>query len=158
MRILGDKECEGIWDYIYAELKFKPGIQNGPAPFSFTQDARVFTLTSYWTDEQEAVVHGIFRNICDDELYALDWQHDCFSFSPKEEIMPGMNWHDDIRHCQVYFPSYYPNGDYHFFVSKDFTYGMAGHPWRNELWVWGQKLIQAFMQKQIELRIDERKP
>ena len=44
----------------------------------------------------------------------------------------------------VYFPSYYPNGDYHFFIDKDWSFGMFGHPWKQEIVVWGKELIEMF--------------
>lgn len=30
-------------------------------------------------------------------------------------------YYDYGRKCQVYFPTYYPNGDYHLFFDKDWT-------------------------------------
>lgn len=43
-----------------------------------------------------------------------------------------------------YFPTYYPNGVYHLFIAKDWTYGMLGHPWKQEIVVWGKELIEQF--------------
>ena len=46
---------------------------------------------------------------------------------------------------------YYPDGDYHFFVSKDWAFGLYGHPWRKELIVVGEGLIAAIEKKRVEL-------
>ena len=42
----------------------------------------------------------------------------------------------------AYFPSYIPDGDYSFFISEDFSFGYLGHPWRNEIWIFGEELIK----------------
>ena len=84
-------------------------------------------------------------------MYALDWQHDCFLFDPNERIPTGYEYHDDARNCNVYFPDYYPDGDYHFFVSKDLAFGLYGHPWRKELIVVGEELIIAIEKHLAEL-------
>ena len=39
-------------------------------------------------------------------------------------------YYDRVRDCTVYFPEYYPDGDYHFFVSKEWSFGLYGHPWK----------------------------
>jgi hypothetical protein len=44
----------------------------------------------------------------------------------------------------VYFPTYYPNGDYYFFFDKEWKYGLFGHPWRNQIIVIGKELIDMF--------------
>ena len=40
----------------------------------------------------------------------------------------------------MYFPSYYPNGDFYFFIAADWSFGLLGHPWRRELYLWGDEL------------------
>lgn len=77
-------------------------------------------------------------------LYALDWQHDCFIFNPHERIPLYYHYYDAERNVNVYFPSYYPDGDFHFFISEDWSFGMLGHPWRQELYLWGDELISRF--------------
>lgn len=46
--------------------------------------------------------------------------------------------------CQVYFPTYYPNGDYHLFFDKE---------WRNEVVIIGSELIKGFENKKFDLGI-----
>ncbi len=84
-------------------------------------------------------------------MYALDWKSDCFLFNPNERIPTGFEFYDDSRNCNVYFPEYYPDGDYHFFVSKDWALGLYGHPWRKELIVTGEELILAIEKNLTEL-------
>ena len=59
--------------------------------------------------------------------------------------------YDSDRKCQVYFPTYYPNGDYHFFVDKEWKYGLFGHPWKHEIVVMGEKLIEMFEKEKVRL-------
>lgn len=95
----------------------------------------------------------VFEELTDDEMYALDWQHDCFIFSPKEHIPFGYEEYDLDRNCQVYFPTYYPNGDYHVFVDKEWKYGLFGHPWKHEIVVMGEKLMEMFEKEKVSLGI-----
>ena len=94
-----------------------------------------------------------FEELTDDEMYALDWQHDCFTFLPKEHIPFEYEEYDSDRKCQVYFPTYYPNGDYHFFVDKEWKYGLFGHPWEHEIVVMGEMLIEMFEKEKVSLGI-----
>jgi hypothetical protein len=40
--------------------------------------------------------------------------------------------------------SIYPDGDYHFFIAKDFSWGILGHPWESTITIYGEKLIRFF--------------
>ncbi len=42
-----------------------------------------------------------------------------------------------------------------FFVKMDWTCGLFGHPWRQELCVLGEALIQAFEEEKERLNIKE---
>ena len=41
----------------------------------------------------------------------------------------------------AYFPSFIPDGDYYFFIEENFEFGYLGHPWREEVWICGEALI-----------------
>ena len=151
--ILDNKEYKNIWDNIYSNFKFEPSINQNVNPFEFDIDYVCYKLNSGWSEEQEKIVNEIFKEISQDNLYALDWHHDCFEYNPSENIELYYHYHDNDRNVEVYFPSYYPNGDYYFFVSKDLKYGMLGHPWRKEIYVFGKKLIEAFSKYENELNI-----
>jgi len=64
--------------------------------------------------------------------------------------------HDENYPCggyNAYFPEFYPNGDYFFFVAKDLSWGYLTHPWQNKIWVYGDSLILCLRKysKQIGL-------
>ena len=88
-----------------------------------------------------------------EKMYALDWNHDCFEFSPMEDISMNYNYYDPDRQCQVYFPTYYPDGDYYFFIDSTWDCGIFGHPWRNEIIVTGKELIKRFEKNKGRLRL-----
>lgn len=88
-------------------------------------------------------------------IYALDWQHDCFIFNPYDNIPMNTEWYDNERECNVYFPTYYPNEDYHAFVAMDYTYGIFGYPWSEEIYIVGEKLINLFNEYKSELNLIE---
>lgn len=67
-----------------------------------------------WNEEQENIINSILKELGLEKMYALDWNHDCFEFSPMEDISMNYNYYDSDRQCQVYFPTYYPDGDYYF--------------------------------------------
>lgn len=144
MKVILDAVYNDIWNKIYKEFHFSPSINKQEAPFKFNVRSVCYKLNEYWSNEQETIVNEIFKKLSDDDLYALDWQHDCFEYNPQENIELGYSYHDDERDCNVYFPSYYPSGDYYFFVSKNWEYGMFGHPWRKEIYLIGKKLIKEF--------------
>lgn len=149
--ILDEKVYDEIWDKIYRDYKFHPSVDTKVIPFNFKVKYVCYKLNNYWTAEQEKLVNDIFKSLSDDDLYALEWESDCYEYNPKEEIELGYNYYDEERDCNVYFPSYYPNGDYYFFVSKDWEYGMFGHPWRKEIYLIGDKLINEFAKKEKKL-------
>lgn len=155
MKIIDKKVENKIWNKIYNDYKFDPSIDISVLPFKLPMTHKKYKLDSYWNKEQEKIVNDIFKEIATKEIYALDWQHDCFEFNPNEDIEYGYNYYDKERKCNVYFPSYYPDGDYHFFISKDWNYGMLTHPWRKEIYIFGDLLIEKINNKTNELNLIE---
>lgn len=151
--ILDEKLYDKIWNRIEKEYKFYPSANKKDNTFLFNTENICYKLNSCWSSKQEEIVNDIFKRISNDDLYALDWQHDCFEYNPNENIELGYHYYDQDREVQVYFPSYYPNGDYHIFLSKDWSYGLFGHPWRNEIYIFGKELINEFKNKENELNI-----
>ena len=75
-------------------------------------------------------------------LYALDWQHSAFLYDPgKDEEQKSVRLEDENGEYWAEFPFYYPDGDYYFFLDEEFRFGYLGHPWRNEIWAFGEKLL-----------------
>lgn len=149
--ILLENEYNAIWNEIERRFNY-PNIKNN----NFISDLPYKTYKiPFWNNNQEKLVNQIFIESGNNDLYALDWQHDCFVYNPNENIPTNKNWKDTERNCNVYFPTYYPNGDYFAFTSKDFAFGLFGNPWRQEIYVVGEALIKLFEQYKIELGLSE---
>ena len=85
----------------------------------------------------------------DEWIYALDWQHSGFRYDPRRPVTEHDHWVEDARYGGVlgggynaYFPEFYPDGDYYFFVQRDLKWGYLGHPWRREIWLFGAPLVE----------------
>lgn len=153
IKIISDELAKEIWDYMFEKYKFNPSTKIEEIPFVFDVKVMCYKLKSLWNEEQELIINDFFKKISCDEIYALDYCHNCFEYNPHYYNEIKKQWYDQSRDCNVYFPSYYPNGDYFFFVSKDFRYGLLGHPWRKEIYVFGDTLIEQFKHNEESLNI-----
>ena len=152
MQVITDKELyRRIWDKINEDYSFYPSVNSRKKWLKPDDVFQKYKIEKIWDERQEAIVNTILCNVIGEEMYALDWQHDCFLFDPNERIPMGYAYYDSVRDCTVYFPEYYPNGDYHFFVSKDWSFGLYGHPWKKELIAVGEKLIIEIEKSRVEL-------
>lgn len=155
MQIIKDKkEYQKIWDVICSDYAFFPSTDSGKTWLNPNGVFQRYRLLKKWDEHREASINRILCEVVAGEMFALDWQHDCFSFDPSEKIPTGYTYYDRERDCSVYFPEYYPDGDYHFFVSKDWRFGLFGHPWRKELIVVGEELIVEIDKKLKELNLE----
>lgn len=145
--ILDNNLYDDIWNTMIERFNY-------PKDFSCTKSFKTFKV-KLWSEDQERLVNEIFKQISNKEIYALDWQHDCFIFNPHENIPFNTEWYDESRDCNVYFPTYYPDGDYYAFVATDYSYGLMGHPWKSEIYVVGNKLIELFEKHKAELDLCE---
>ena len=152
-----DRETENIlWNKIDQEYQFSPAYEKTPYPWiQIPSPFRSFSLKTVWNDGQEALVNSFFVQLGVSELNVLDWQHDCFSFCPNGFGKLVKEYYDDERNCNVYFPSYYPDGDYHFFIDQDGKFALFGHPWLQEIVVYGQELIDLFEENKLALELGD---
>lgn len=144
--LLDENERQECWDRILSDYKFLPRFAKDKYPWIIVQGpTKKFTLPEcVWNEEQEHLVNSFFVKLNHSKIYAFDWQHDSFVFSPDDFDEMTKEYYDDERGYRVYFPSYYPNGDYHFFVDLNWRTGLFGHPWLGEIVVVGQELINCF--------------
>lgn len=156
MEIILDRDrYNAIWDKICYDFLFAPSAWkvNDDLWLSFPFKSKKYRLNCYFSEKQEQIINSIFCSVNPQNMYALDWQHDCFIYNPCEEIPLEYWFYDAERNCSVYFPSYYPDGDYHFFASFDWSLGLYGHPWKKEIIVVGENLIQEFEKAQSVLSL-----
>lgn len=80
-----------------------------------------------------------------------------WKYNPNENISIGTSWFDEKRDVNVYFSTYYPNGDYYAFVSLNYEYGLFGHLWKQSIYVVSDKIIELFERNRKILGIREEK-
>ena len=143
MEIISKELTNELWDMFYDDFKFDPGVQDDDKDWiSVPYENKTFKPNVIWTGQQEALINSFFEELIDGNIFALDWQHDCFVFSPNDYEKLVKEYYDEARDCNVYFPNYYPNGDYHFFVDPNWRFGFFGHPWLKQIAVFGEDLIE----------------
>lgn len=160
-RILEEDESGKVWDKVYNNFKFSPSVKKSITPFKFKTPVDIYDISTslIWQDNKEINekirLALIVCMIDDDYMYALDWQHTSFRYNPriidnfkypvfiKYEI-PIKNEHVNWDGYNVWFPTFYPNGDYYFFIAKDFTWGYLTHPWLERAYIFGDCLKKMF--------------
>jgi len=135
-----------FWSKIYNEFGFKPSTKRFPS-FSTPKPFVKYDISNCYDEklvrdfENKAV--KAFQEITQpgELFYALDWQHECYWANPRLEFPTQIPWRVDNGDWII---SIYPDGDYHFFIAKDFSWGILGHPWENTVTIYGGKLIRCF--------------
>ncbi|WP_419881543.1 DUF2716 domain-containing protein [Peribacillus sp. B-H-3] len=140
-----DQESDQIWDKIHRDFKFKPSISKFPSfkvPHPFiTYDISGFfgesaDLDAYDDLEEKALDAFKESTLADEYILAFDWQHECYWVNPRLEFE-----RDEFGEWTI---PIFPNGDYYFFIQKDFKWGYLGHPWGKSITIFGKKLMEAF--------------
>lgn len=144
-QLINKEEYNLIWDKIYNELDFIPSINKTVNSFNINHDHIVFDISHIWGNDDFQPLYNdledkmlqIFKSITeeDEKMYALDWQHDCYVFNPRNSIPK-----DEFGEWLV---PILPDGDYNFFIQKNFEWGYLGHPWQKTITIFGDKLIEA---------------
>ncbi len=143
-----NEEYNRIWDEVFARFDFHPSPYPGVIPFELNQPHRVYALPEFvWDEAQEALVDQLLAAAVHEEIYALDYNHPAYAYVPGEP-RPTTDSGEG-------FPSYYPNGDYYFFVAQDLSYGILGHPWQQKMYVFGSRLLHLFDGQEAMLGMTE---
>ena len=152
MELLKENE-DFIYDFINNELRFYPSCNdNFFLPFSLNRPFVVYDISQI-TDEQADLLYELAPTALANclpngyQLYAIDWFHNFILYDPRnpenmqsnEPATPQFN-KDGI----AYFNGFYPDGDYYFFLDKYGAFGYLSHPWRKEVWIYGEPLIKEF--------------
>ena len=158
MKILDNQIHNDIWDWVDKELAFSPnandtthGFPYGP-PFKIPGNYAVYGIENMSDVQRDNMDYLVHRALCNtvlpgDCLYALDWFHSGFLYNPRTESDAAV-WveYPFIKAGGFYIgiPDYYPDGDYYFFIDEHLEFGYLSHPWRKEVWIFGDKLIEEF--------------
>ena len=109
--------------------------------------AEFIVYLSLWDEEQEALADRLLASVIHEEIYALDYNHLAYAYMPGEPRAVR-------RGCED-LPSYYPNGDYYFFVAKDLSFGWLGHPWQKRIILFGDRMLHLLGGYETQLDITE---
>lgn len=151
-----------IWDWIYETLHFMPNCWDnghdfpyGP-PFEIPFAHQVYgidNVSEAQLDEMNALAKQALLNAASEgqRIYALEWKSSGFLCDPESIGEFDMIWVEDPRYppnggYRAYFPEFYPDGDYYFFIDEHKQFGYLGHPWRKEVWIFGETLLKEFEQ------------
>ncbi|MGO1059230.1 DUF2716 domain-containing protein [Planococcus sp. FY231025] len=142
---LSAEENHFVWERVYNEFYFEPSIHvfpgfQVPKPFI---TYNIFSLADFEKNlesfaDLEAKVRWVFQGLIapDEYIYALDWQHAGYRMNPHLEMRRN-EWNE-------WLVPLYPDGDYYFYLQKDFEWGYLGHPWEGTITLFGEKLLERF--------------
>ena len=151
--LLNEQETRELEERVLLQLRFRPAA--GYRGHSLLWWKRPFRLPKPWAvyalddmsreqiGQMSCAVKAALLKATEPggRLYALDWQHSAFLFDPWKEDPKSVRLEDEAGEYWAEFPLGYPEGDYVFFLDENFRFGYLGHPWRKEVWVFGEKLL-----------------
>ena len=151
---LEDDEHEAAWDALYKVIGFWPSIRRGDWPgFGEPADSVTWSIGHVYAShsrqlrlgfELTSAVHDALREIVPEDsfVYALNWQHSCYRFSPHADFV---YFHEDDWPIPVF-----PGGDYYLFLDPRLRWGLLGHPWEQTMCAFGTPLIDALRKRPCE--------
>lgn len=151
-----------IHNFVMERLRFIPDINpNAPwLPFAMQRPFTVYDI-SKMTDEQIDLLYELAPQALTNclqpgyQLYSIDWNHSVVLYDPRNPQNHAQS--GNISECSytksgiAYFNGFYPDGDYMFFLDKYGYFGYLAHPWREEVWIYGENLLAEFEKISTEL-------
>ena len=149
-------EYREVWDRIYDDFTFELSMSDFPS-FQVSKSFITYDVSKYlngsvgvdiyedaYNDLEEKSLL-VFQELTqrNEYMYALDWQHSCYWVNPCLEFSKNEfgEWTVPI----------FPDGDYYFFIQKNFEWGLLGHPWERTITIFGEKLIKVFEEYQPKM-------
>jgi len=144
---LTEKEDNIVWKQ-FKQFRFKPSTSSSRwiRPFKLSAPFITYDLSHIWNevwndryyDELEEKVLHCFRSCTslNEYIYALDPYHECYWFNPHLEVK-----RNEFNEWTI---SFLPDGDYYFFLPKDFRWGFLGYPWEKSISIFGEDLLRSF--------------
>ncbi|MBQ7088859.1 MAG: DUF2716 domain-containing protein [Clostridia bacterium] len=151
---------EFIYNFTKEELRFTPSTDSRFfLPFSIRRPFAVYDI-SQMTDSQIDWLHELAPSALVNRLppghllYAMDWVHNVVLYDPRHPEN-SQSRHPDVPRYNsngiAYFHTFYPDGDYYFFIEKYGTFGYLSRPWREEVWIYGEALLKEFSKIEKQL-------
>lgn len=152
--LISQKDQEFFYNFIDKELRFYPStdLSSPWLPFSLNRPFVVYDI-SLMNDEQISLLYELAPTAIANclqpghQIYSFDWQHSLFLYDPHKpadyqgdyDTKPYFN-----SKGIAYFGEFFPDGDYYFHIDKYGKFGYLSHPWREEVWIYGENLIKEF--------------
>lgn len=134
---LSAPESEDVWVRFTAAFQFRPSVSPEDWPtFRLPTPFVTWSIDSTWTWTDEALTQtsrdalAAFSSALPpgQRMYALDWQHPCWSFDPHAQFE---RWEVPVI----------PNRDYCLFLAPQLEWGWLGHPWEKSISIFGEPLL-----------------
>ena len=98
----------------------------------------------------------LYLHITKHQLYFIVWFHKFILYDPRNpknsECADEGTLNPDYNSKGIaHFDGFYPNGDYYLYIEKYGYFGYLSHPWREEVWIYGEELVKGF--EKIENKI-----
>jgi hypothetical protein len=145
---LNQEEYDKVWDKFYDLFHFTPSVNHFPAIKTNKRqlkfDIKDCFSPNYSLDKLEGFAIKLFNKISrpGERLYALDWQHECYDFDPREQM--------DRDEFEDWIVPVLPNGDYYVFLTKDFNNVWFGHPWEQTITLIGDDIVECGQKMQTD--------
>jgi hypothetical protein len=145
--LLEDDDLKKVWARIYKDFDFKPSVKifpsfRTPSPFIKYDISNCYAEELIRDFEDKSVMAFQQCTQPGELIYALDWEHECYLVDPRLEFPRHTPWRVDNGDWII---SIHPDGDYHFFVATDFSWGILGHPWEKTITIYGEKFISSLI-------------
>lgn len=142
-QILSHKQSSLAWEYIYEQMQFNP--RGEEKLIDIPEPSRCYDISSYYDagfrEDYYNDLHEKIRQVfCivthkGERVIALNWQHDGYSFDPRLEFEK-----DEFGEWLV---PVFPNGDYIFFLTADFSNGIFCDGINLSICLFGDKMLQS---------------
>jgi hypothetical protein len=143
------KCTDKYWDILYDEFLFRPKVYSPPPiqpPYPYIE----FDISYYFNYLDTDITAPIdalydkalsfFKHMTNDgePMIALDWQHQCYQLYPHQNAA-STEWRIGA----------FPDGDYHFFLAENCSWGWLGHPWRQTITIFGARSLLWFNEQPL---------
>ncbi|MBL1230374.1 DUF2716 domain-containing protein [Enterococcus sp. BWB1-3] len=148
--VLPEEDENKIWAKVYESYSFSPN--SNTETFKIREPHDVYSckeaIYKAETDPNwSETLRNIFSQVLGNKpyMFVLDWQHNSFKYDPtntKEKKNPIFISDESFMGggYNVYFPSFYPDGDYYLFIAQDFSWGYLTDPQKQQIFVYGETL------------------
>lgn len=146
--ILSERENDFMWDKVVKELRFDPFPNkflfqktfHVSKPYKKFNISLIFRCKEKWDifmREMETNALNAFQDCTseNERIYALNWQHQGYTFNPRLEM--------ERNEFDEWLIPLIPDGDYCLFLQKDLEWGILGIPFKNEIIVFGEKFTNS---------------